>query len=98
MILKEKNIYYGFRHFDDIISHAVCLYWGFTLSFRAIEKVQAYWGLDISYESIRQWNVADFLIIRRIEPRVCVSRPRFNPETVNIKLVTVILCFTLSVC
>jgi len=53
--MKNKNIYQGFRHSGEIISHAVWLYHRFTLSFRDIEEMLAYRGIEISYESIRQW-------------------------------------------
>ena len=38
-----------------MISHAVWLYYRFTLSFRDIEEMRAVRGVQISYESIRHW-------------------------------------------
>ena len=53
--MKNKGIYYGFRHPGEIISHAVWLYFRFTLSFRDVEEILASRGIEVSYESIRQW-------------------------------------------
>jgi transposase-like protein len=38
-----------------IISHAVWLYYRFTLSFRDVEDLLAHRGITVSYESIRHW-------------------------------------------
>jgi putative transposase len=38
-----------------IISHAVCPYYRFTLSFRDVEDLLAQRGITVSYESIRHW-------------------------------------------
>jgi putative transposase len=38
-----------------IISHAVWLYYRFSLSFRDVEDLLAQRGITVSYESIRQW-------------------------------------------
>jgi putative transposase len=53
--MKKENIYHGFRHSGEIISHTVWLYFRFTLSFRNVEEILVYRGIDVSYESIRQW-------------------------------------------
>ncbi len=53
--MKNGNIYHGFRHPGEIISHTVWLYYRFTLSFRGVEEILAYRGIDVTYESIRQW-------------------------------------------
>jgi putative transposase len=52
--MKKENIYHGFRHSDEIISHTVWLYFRFTLSFRDVEEILAYRGIEVSYESIRR--------------------------------------------
>ncbi|MFT7672746.1 MAG: putative transposase, partial [Gammaproteobacteria bacterium] len=53
--MKKENIYHGFRHSGEIISHTVWLYFRFTLSFRDVEEILAYRGIDVSYETIRRW-------------------------------------------
>ena len=53
--MENENIYHGFRHPGEIISHTVWLYYRFTLSFRDVEEILAYRGIEVSYESIRQW-------------------------------------------
>jgi len=47
--------YHGFRHPSEIISHAVWLYYRFTLSFRNVEEILVSRGVDVTYESVRQW-------------------------------------------
>ena len=50
-----KPIYHGYRFPPTIISHAVCLYHRFRLSWRDVEDLLAERGIAVSYESIRQW-------------------------------------------
>ncbi len=47
--------YYGYRFHPEIISHAVWLYYRFTLSLRDVEDLLAQRGIVVSYETIRQW-------------------------------------------
>jgi putative transposase len=53
--MEKENIYHGFRHSGEIISHTVWLYSRFTLSFRDVEEILAYRRIDVSYESLRRW-------------------------------------------
>lgn len=53
--MKINNYYKGFRFPREIISHAVWLYYRFTLSFRDIEDLLSKSGVTVSYETIRQW-------------------------------------------
>jgi putative transposase len=46
--------YHGFRFPPEIISHAVCLYPRFCLSFRDVENLLAERGITVTYETIRQ--------------------------------------------
>jgi putative transposase len=55
MKTQNKEIYAGHRYPAEIISHAVWLYYRYTLSFRDIEEILAYRDINVSYESIRQW-------------------------------------------
>jgi len=50
-----QSSYHGYRFPPEIISHAVWLYYRFTLSFRDIEDLLAERGVIVTYESIRQW-------------------------------------------
>ena len=47
--------YQGYRFPPQIISHAVWLYYRFTLSLRDVEDLLAQRGIVVSYETIRQW-------------------------------------------
>ena len=51
----SKNPYSGHRYPAEIISHAVWLYFRFTLSFRDIEELLAARGIVVTYEAVRQW-------------------------------------------
>jgi len=50
-----KNPYAGYRYPAEIISHAVWLYFRFTLSDRDVEELLAARGLIVSYETVRPW-------------------------------------------
>jgi transposase-like protein len=54
---KKINLYTGQRFAAEIISHAVWLYFRFTLSFRDAEELRASRGVIVSYEAIRQWTL-----------------------------------------
>ena len=41
----------------EIISHAVWLYYRFSLSFREVEDLLAERGVHVTYETIRQWSI-----------------------------------------
>ena len=47
--------YRGYRLPPEIISHAVWLYYRFSLSFRDVEDLLAERGITVTYEAIRQW-------------------------------------------
>jgi putative transposase len=47
--------YKGFRFPADIISHAVWLYYRFSLSYRDVEELLAGRGVVVTYETVRQW-------------------------------------------
>lgn len=51
----ETPSYAGFRFPAGIISHAVWLYYRFTLSFREVEELLLERGVVVSHEAIRQW-------------------------------------------
>ena len=51
---RATNPYAGYRYPAEIISHAVWLYFRFTLSFRDIEELLAARGILVTYETIRQ--------------------------------------------
>ena len=45
----------GFRFPSEIISHAVWLYFRFSLSFRDVEELLAQREIVVTYETVRQW-------------------------------------------
>src|SRR6201993_1143883 len=47
--------YKGFRFPPEIISHAVWLYFRFSLRFRDVEELLAQRGIVVTYETVRQW-------------------------------------------
>src|SRR5262245_6491907 len=47
--------YPRYRFPPTIISHAVWLYYRFTLSFRDVEDLIAQRGITVSYETVRHW-------------------------------------------
>ena len=55
--MKKSLLYRGFRYPAEIISHAVWLYFRFSLSFRDIEELMASRGIIVTYETIRQWTL-----------------------------------------
>lgn len=67
------NPYAGYRYPAEISSHAVWLYFRFTLSYRDVEELLAARGIIVTYETVRQWclkfgqDVANPL--RRRQPR-----------------------------
>ena len=51
----ELPSYRGYRYPAEIISHAVWLYFRFTLSLRDVEELPAERGVTVTYETIRAW-------------------------------------------
>lgn len=49
------SAYKGHRFPHEIISHAVWLYYRFSLSYRDVEELLAQRGIIVTYETIRQW-------------------------------------------
>jgi putative transposase len=47
--------YKSYRFPAPIISHAVWLYYRFSLSYRDVEELMAARGIVVTYETIRQW-------------------------------------------
>ncbi|GAC1365770.1 MAG: hypothetical protein NVSMB38_46000 [Ktedonobacteraceae bacterium] len=45
------------RYPTEIISHAVWLYYRFSLSFRDVEELMATRGIVLSYETVRRWTL-----------------------------------------
>jgi putative transposase len=54
-IASSSPAYKGYRFPVEIISHAVWLYYRFSLSYRDAEELLAVHGITASYETIRQW-------------------------------------------
>src|SRR3712207_4448702 len=47
--------YKGHRFPQELISHAVWLYFRFSLSYRDVEELLAERGIIVTYETVRQW-------------------------------------------
>ncbi len=55
MTTTAPALYKRHRYPPEIISHAVWLYYRFTLSYRDVEELLAARGIHVTYETIRQW-------------------------------------------
>ncbi len=65
-----RSLYHGHRYPAEIISHAVWLYYRFSLSFREVEDLLAERGITVSYETIRRWCAKFGLeYVRRLKRR-----------------------------
>jgi len=53
----RRSGYLSHRFPPEIISHAVWLYYRFSLSFREVENLLVERGMNVTYETIRQWSV-----------------------------------------
>jgi len=51
----DSPTYTGYRFPAEIISHAVWLYFRFSLSYRDVEELMAARGSIVTHETIRQW-------------------------------------------
>jgi putative transposase len=51
----RKSLYHRHRFPQDIIRHAVWLYYRFCLSYRDVEDLLAERGINVSYETVRRW-------------------------------------------
>ncbi len=54
---QQLNPYIGHRYPTEMISHAVWLYFRFTLSFREVEDLLAYRGVIVTDEAMPQWRL-----------------------------------------
>ncbi len=68
-----KISYRGHRFPQEIMGHAVWLYFQFPLSFRDLEDLLAEHGIDVSYETVQRWSLKFGLAYAR---RLRRSRPR----------------------
>ena len=53
----RKTLYHRHRFPQDIIRHAVWLYYRFCLSYRDVENLLAERGIKVSYETVRRWCI-----------------------------------------
>lgn len=49
-----RSAYVGHRFPAEVISHAVWLYFRFSLSLRTVDELLAARGISVSYETVRQ--------------------------------------------
>ena len=54
-VTNSSPAYTGYRFPGEIISHAVWLYFRFSLSYRDVEELMAARGISVTYETIRHW-------------------------------------------
>jgi len=54
-LASDPPTYTGYRFPAEIISHAVWLYFRFSLSYRDVEELMAARGVVLTYETVRQW-------------------------------------------
>jgi putative transposase len=54
-VTNSSPTYTGYRFPGEIISHAVWLYFRFSLSYRDVEELMAARGIIVTYETIRHW-------------------------------------------
>jgi putative transposase len=57
MLCTDPTLYKRHRYPTEIITHAVWLYFRFSLSYRDIEELLAARGIVVSYETVRQWGL-----------------------------------------
>src|SRR5919112_6322875 len=55
MTTPPRSRYAGHRFPDEVIGHAVWLYFRFPLSLRMVEEMLAAHGIVVSHETVRQW-------------------------------------------
>ena len=55
MASRSTNPYKNHRFPPEIITHAVWLYYRFSLSFREVEEMLAERGIIVSYEAVSHW-------------------------------------------
>ena len=53
----RKSLYPRYRFPQDIIRHAVWLFYRFCLSYRDVEDLLAERGIKLSYETVRRWCI-----------------------------------------
>ena len=51
----RKSLYHRHRFPQDIIRHAVWLYYRFCLSYQDVEDLLAERGINVSYATVRRW-------------------------------------------
>ena len=54
-MIAADSLYKGFRFPEEIISHAVWLYYRFLLSLRDVQDLLLERGIVVSHETIRAW-------------------------------------------
>jgi putative transposase len=55
LMSSSVSLFHRHRFPIKIISHCVCLYFRFTLSFRDVEEMLAVRGVALSYGTVREW-------------------------------------------
>ena len=74
-MIAADSLYKGFRFPEEIISHAVWLYYRFLLSLRDVQELLLERGVVVSHETIRAWCEA---VRTRLRPPI--ARPPAPPR------------------
>jgi len=84
----SKPISYKRHRFPPgVITHAVWLYFRFTLSFRDVEEMLIQRGIDVSYETIRCWTLKfGPKIARNLKRRRGTPSPRWHLDEMVVKV------------
>jgi putative transposase len=84
----SKPISYKRHRFPPgVITHAVWLYFRFTLSFRDVEEMLVQRGIDVSYETIRCWTLKfGPKIARNLKRRRGAPSPRWHLDEMVVKV------------
>jgi putative transposase len=78
------SLYRRHRFLPAIISHAVYLYFRFTLSYRAVEELLAVRGIIVSYETIRRWCLKfGYLFAAELRRRRPAPRDRWHLDEMH---------------
>ena len=80
-----------YRYPAAIISHAVWLYYRFTLSFRDVEDLLAQRGITVSYETVRHWCETFGLAYDCARTARPAKRQRLLPEAARWALAVLLL-------
>jgi putative transposase len=83
-VIAADSLYKGFRFPEEIISHAVWLYYRFLLSLRDVQELLLERGIVVSHETIRAW-------CERLTWRFKTNFSTRVPRTTRISIISIVL-------